>query len=82
MLQGLPDLAVPLDPAGVPGTVFAGFERGDRAVVLPNRIGLERQLDGSPALLVTLLRRGDRDTGGRLEVGFAVEADLAGVGAR
>ncbi|MGH3939693.1 MAG: hypothetical protein ACRDTG_13890 [Pseudonocardiaceae bacterium] len=82
MLQGLPDFAASLDPASVPGTVFGGFERPDRAVVLPSRIGLERQLDGSPALLVTLLRRDGQDTGGRLEVGFAVEADLAGVGAR
>lgn len=82
MLQGLPDFAAFLDPAGVPGTVFGGFERPDRVVVLPSRIGLERQVDGSPALLVTLLRRGGQDTGGRLEVGFAVEADLAGVGAR
>ncbi|MGH3915424.1 MAG: hypothetical protein ACRDTC_18755 [Pseudonocardiaceae bacterium] len=64
------------------GTVFIGFERADRAVVLPNRIGLERQVDGSPALRVTLLRRDGQDTGGRLEVGFAVEADLAGIGAR
>jgi hypothetical protein len=99
-LHGLPDLDAPLDPAGEPDTVFAAFGRPDRAVVLPTRIGIERQVDGSPALLLTLVRRGDHDGGGpdagghgggndggndgggRLEVGFAVEADLAAVGTR
>ena len=80
MLQRLPDLGRPL-PA--PGSVFAAFERPDLAVVLPDRLLLERDPDGSPALLLTLVRGGTGvgSTGGLLDLGVAADADLAAAGA-
>jgi hypothetical protein len=80
MLKGLPDLGRPLN---APGSVFAAFERPDLAVALPDRLLLERDPDGSPALLLTLVRGGTGvgSTGGLLELGVAADADLAAAGA-
>jgi hypothetical protein len=80
MLEGLPDLGRPLN---APGTVFAAFERPDLAVALPDRLLLERNRDGSPALLLTLVRGGTGvgSTGGLLDLGVAADADLAAAGA-
>lgn len=80
-IEGLPDLATPLGLSA--GTAFRAYGRTGLAVVVPERIGLERQLDGSPTLLVTLVRGGaapDAAAGGRLEIGFAVDADLGAIG--
>jgi hypothetical protein len=80
MLKGLPDLGRPLN---APGSVFAAFERPDLAVALPDRLLLERDPDGSPALLLTLVRGGTGvgSTGGLLDLGVAADADLAAAGA-
>ena len=80
MLQGLPDLGQPLNP---PGSVLAAFERPDLAVALPDRLLLERDPDGSPALLLTLVRGGTGigATGGLLDLGIVADTDLAAAGA-
>jgi hypothetical protein len=80
MLQALPDLSCPL--AGVPGTAYRGFGRDGLVVAVPDRLTLEAEPDGRPRLLLTLIRGGGvaTSTGGRLELGLSIEADLAGIG--
>jgi hypothetical protein len=80
MLDGLPDLSAPLPD--LPGVAYQAFGRNGLVVAVPTRLGLETQSDGKPALRMTLLRKvGDgTSTGGRLEIGFSVDADLARLG--
>jgi hypothetical protein len=76
-LNGLPDLAAPL--ASTSGRVFRAYGVTGGAVAVPDRLGLERRPDGSPVLLLTVLR-GPTGTAGRLEMGVTVDADLTGIG--
>lgn len=79
MLAGVPDLSRPVD--SVPGSAYWSFG-GTLVVLVPDILGLARQEDGSAALLLTLLRRGNAESGpsGRLDIGFAVDAPLGVVG--
>ena len=56
MLAGLPDLGAPL--RSLPGTAFAAFGLDGVAVLVPDRILLDRRADGRPALALTFLRGG------------------------
>ncbi|MCT9934394.1 hypothetical protein N5079_29735 [Planotetraspora sp. A-T 1434] len=78
LLTGLPDLGAPL--TSLPGAVFRGFDDNGLAVAVPDDLDLERQADGSAALLVTLVR-GDEPPYGRIEAGFAVGTRLPEIGA-
>ena len=77
MLDGLPDLAAPLPSTS--GRVFRAFGTAGLAVAVPDRLVLQRRVDGSPVLLLTVLR-GPAGTGGRFELGVTLDADLDGVG--
>ncbi len=76
-LRGLPDLGAPL--ASLPGMVFRGYEDPGLAVALPDRLDLERAADGTPVLLVTLVR-GEQEPYGRIEAGFAIDTRLSEIG--
>ncbi|MEZ0073232.1 hypothetical protein [Planotetraspora sp. GP83] len=78
LLTGLPDLGAPL--TSLPGAVFRGFDDNGLAVAVPDVLDLERQADGSAALLVTLVR-GEEPPYGRIEAGFAVGTRLPEIGA-
>src|SRR6185369_12335032 len=77
MLDGLPDLAAPLPSTS--GRVFRAFGTAGLAVAVPDRLVLQRRVDGSPVLLLTVLH-GPAGTGGRFELGVTLDADLDGVG--
>ncbi|MBO4272046.1 hypothetical protein [Microbispora triticiradicis] len=77
ILRGLPDLGAPL--ASLPGTVFRGYEDSGLAIALPDRLDLERAADGTPVLLVTLVR-GEQEPYGRIEAGFAIGSPLSEIG--
>ncbi|MCT9010795.1 hypothetical protein [Streptomyces rhizosphaerihabitans] len=80
MLTGLPDLGRPVP--SVPGAAFRAFGDEGSLVLVPDALGLERQADGTAALLVTLLRGTGVPGGmsGRLEVGFAIDLPLEAAG--
>lgn len=77
ILRGLPDLGAPL--ASLPGTVFRAYEDSGLAVALPDRLDLERAADGTPVLLVTLVRS-EQEPYGRIEAGFAIGTRLGEIG--
>jgi hypothetical protein len=81
MLAGVPDLSRPVE--SVPGSAYWSFG-GTHVALVPDALSLERQEDGSPALLLTLIRPEDANAeagrSGRLDVGFTVEAPLRVVG--
>jgi hypothetical protein len=81
MLAGLPDLGAPM--RNLPGLVYAAFAQSGVAVVVPDRIVLDRAPDGTPALALTLLRGGPSATreGARLDLGLSPIADLDAIGA-
>ena len=81
MLAGLPDLGAPM--RDLPGLVYAAFGQNGLAVVVPDRIVLDRAPDGTPALALTFLRGGPTAIrqGARLELGLSAIADLEGIGA-
>ena len=81
MLAGLPDLGAPM--RDLPGLVYAAFGQNGLAVVVPDRIVLDRAPDGIPALALTFLRGGPTAIrqGARLELGLSAIADLEGIGA-
>ena len=80
MIQNLPDLSLPLP--GVPGAAYRAFGRDGLVIAVPDRLTLEAELDGTPRLLVTLIRGGGTSTttGGRFELGLSIESDLEGIG--
>jgi hypothetical protein len=80
MLQNLPDLGLPIP--GVPGIAYRAFDRDGVVIAIPDRLILEAQPDGTPSLLLTLIRGGGTSatTGGRLELGLSIESDLEGIG--
>jgi len=82
MLAGLPDLDQPV--SGLPGVAWRAHLRPSDVVVIPDRLALEADVDGSPRLRLTLMRSATRDgatTGGRLDIGLTIEAAVAEVGA-
>ncbi|KUN52665.1 hypothetical protein AQJ46_50755 [Streptomyces canus] len=80
MFEDLPDLGSPV--ASVPGAAFEAFGGGGLVVLVPDDLVLERQADGSAALLVTLLRSPSAPggAGGRIEIGFTVDLSFDAVG--
>ncbi len=80
MFEDLPDLGSPV--ASVPGAAFDAFGGGGLVVLVPDDLELERQADGSAALLVTLLRSPSAPGGaaGRIEIGFTVDLPFDSVG--
>ena len=80
MMQSLPDLSLRL--AGIPGTAYHAFNRDGLIVAVPDRLRLEAEPDGTPRLLLTLIRGGGTatTTGGRFELGLSIEAGLEEIG--
>ncbi|MEX5710277.1 hypothetical protein AB1484_18700 [Parafrankia sp. FMc6] len=78
---GLADLGRPVE--SVPGTAFRSVS-GTAVAVLPDSLLLDLQSDGSPALLLTLIRApgpaGPAPVSARLEIGLVVETPLNAVG--
>ncbi|WP_158895887.1 hypothetical protein [Amycolatopsis anabasis] len=79
MLERLPDLAAPVTLAT--GPAYRVFNRTGEVVALPQRLLLDRQPDGRPVLLVTLVRGSGSPgaTGGRLDLGLVVHTDFEAV---